>query len=47
MQVLVALKNFTKKMKYVVFHIFLHDSALLILISAKKLKCKRNIFWVP
>lgn len=47
MQMLVALKNFTPPKKYIIFHIFLHDSALLILISANKLKCKRNIFWMP
>ena len=29
------------------FHVFLHDSALLIQNPAKKLKGKWNISWVP
>lgn len=34
-------------MKQIIFHVFLHDSALLILIYAKKLKGEGNIFSVP
>lgn len=36
-----------QKMKQIIFHVFLHDAALLILIYAKKLKGKGNIFSVP